>query len=225
MIKISKLGKWALGLGLAAALAGCASVSVKQGTDMAVPQMPQQIFVAGFDTTVGVWNVDPSNGDLGEFQQNLQNMLAAGIASDISDKLNVPTSQTSNPGMLSSQNAWLVTGEFIRVNQGSRALRAVVGFGAGGTKLETVVKIYDLQNGYSQRLFLTFTTEGGSGAMPGAIASGGPLGAAVKGAAGAAKGLTQDTSRTARMITAEISQYMYQNQFIPKSMVLQVKTN
>lgn len=225
MINISKLGKWALGLGLTAILVGCASVSVKQGTDMTVPQMPQQIFVAGFDTTQGVWNVDRQGYTLSDFQANLQNMLSAGVVADITDKLKLPASQVSNPMMLTSQNAWLVTGQFVRVNQGSRLLRATVGFGAGGTKLETVVRVYDLQNGYSQTPFLTFTTEGGSGAMPGGLESAGPIGAAVKGVAGAAKGLTQDTNRTGRMITAELSQYMYQNGWIPQSMYIKPKTN
>jgi Domain of unknown function (DUF4410) len=43
-------------------------------------------------------------------------------------------------------SAWLVTGEFVRVTQGSRALRGLVGLGAGGTKLETAVRVYDLSH-------------------------------------------------------------------------------
>ena len=225
MIHISKLSKWARGLSMVAVLAGCASVSVNQGTELAVPQMPKQIFVTGFDTTQGVWNVDRQGYTLSDFQLNLQQMLSAGISADVADKLQVPTSIVNNPMSLTSQNAWLVTGQFVRVNQGSRLLRATVGFGAGGTKLETVVRVYDLQNGYSQTPFLTFTTEGGSGAMPGGLESVGPIGAAVKAAAGAAKGLTNDTKRTARMITAEISQYMYQSGWIPQSMYIKPKTN
>ena len=100
------------------------------------------------------------------------------------------------------------------MNQGSRALRAFVGFGAGRTKLETIVHVYDLQAGYSGMPFMSFTTSGGSGAMPGALASIGPIGAVVKGVAGAAKGLTQDTARTSREITAQLSEYMYRSGWI-----------
>src|SRR5471030_520166 len=144
----SMVGGWVVGATLALALAGCASVSVKQGATYAVPQMPQQIYVEGFDTTQGEWNVDRQGPDLADFQQNLQTMLATGISTDLTNKL-VPASITGSAQALPPQNAWVIRGEFVRVNQGSRALRAVVGFGAGGTKLETVVHVYDLQNGYT----------------------------------------------------------------------------
>ena len=38
-------------------------------------------------------------------------------------------------------NVWLITGEFVRVNGGSRELRGLVGLGLGGTKMETVVRV------------------------------------------------------------------------------------
>ena len=63
---------------------------------------------------------------------------------------------------------WLIRGEFTRVNQGSRLLRSTIGFGAGGTKVETNVYVYDLSKS-STTPFLTFSTSGGSNAEPGAI--------------------------------------------------------
>jgi hypothetical protein len=219
----SIIGKCIVGLTLVTALAGCASVSVKQGTTYAVPHMPQQIYVEAFDTTQGEWNVDRQQVDLSDFQQNLQTMLSTGISSDLTNKL-VPASATSSAQALPPQNAWVIRGEFVRVNQGSRALRAFVGFGAGGTKLETIVHVYDLQNGYGGTPFMSFTTTGGSGAMPGAVASLGPIGAVIKGVAGSAKGLTQDTARTSRMITAQISEYMYRSGWITKDQYIPPKT-
>jgi hypothetical protein len=219
----SIVGKWIASLTIIAALSGCASVSVKQGATYAVPQMPQQIYVEGFDTTQGEWNVDRQGPDLADFQQNLQTMMATGISSDLTTKL-IPASITSSAQALPPQNAWVIRGEFVRVNQGSRALRAFVGFGAGGTKLETIVHVYDLQSGYSGTPFMSFTTTGGSGAMPGALASLGPIGAVVKGVAGSAKGLTQDTARTSREITAQISEYMYRSGWITKDQYISPKT-
>jgi len=218
-----KIGNWFAGAALVLLLSGCASVSVKQGTTYAVPQMPQQIYVVGFDTAQGEWNVDRQDTNLTDFQQNLQNMLATGTATDITKKL-IPASVVPSAEGLPPQNAWVIRGEFVRVNQGSRALRAAIGFGAGGTKLETIVHVYDLQNGYNGMPFMSFTTSGGSGAMPGAVASAGPIGAAIKGVAGAAKGLTQDTSRTGRMITAQISEYMYKSGWITKDQYIAPKT-
>ncbi|MCE0484512.1 MAG: DUF4410 domain-containing protein [Methylacidiphilales bacterium] len=185
--------------------------------------MPQQIYVEGFDTTQGEWNVDRQGTELVDFQQNLQTMLTTGVSSDLTNKL-VPASATPSAQSLPAQNAWVIRGEFVRVNQGSRALRALVGFGAGGTKLETIVHVYDLQNGYTGTPFMSFTTTGGSGAMPGGLASIGPIGAVIKGVAGAAKGLTQDTARTSRMITAQISEHMYRSGWIGKDKYIPPKT-
>ena len=33
--------------------------------------------------------------------------------------------------MRTREDAWLITGEFVRVNEGSRALRGLIGLGAG----------------------------------------------------------------------------------------------
>ena len=41
-------------------------------------------------------------------------------------------------------NFWLIVSRFDRMYQGSRMLRSVIGFGAGGTKLEMTVMVYDL---------------------------------------------------------------------------------
>jgi uncharacterized protein DUF4410 len=65
-------------------------------------------------------------------------------------------------------DAWLVTGEFVRVNGGSRALRSLIGLGAGGTKMETVVRVYDLSRLSKEPVF-QFDTSGGSNAEPGAV--------------------------------------------------------
>ncbi|MEI9999023.1 MAG: hypothetical protein WDO13_07570 [Verrucomicrobiota bacterium] len=51
----------------------------------------------------------------------------------------------------------------------------------------------------------------------------GVIGLAIKGVAGAARGLTSDTARTSREITAEISEYMFVHQWIPKSKYIQPK--
>lgn len=218
-----KAFKWIGGAILALGFSGCASVSVDQGATYSVPQMPQHIYVESFDTTQGEWNVDRQGPALADFQQNLQKMMVAAISTDLTNKL-VPASATSSARALPPENAWVVRGEFVRVNQGSRALRALVGFGAGGTKLVTVVRVYDLQKGYGGMPFMSFSTTGGSGAMPGAFTSLTPVTAVVSGIAGSAKGLTQDTSRTAREITAEISEYMYRNGWISKAQYIPPKT-
>jgi len=46
----------------------------------------------------------------------------------------------------------------------------------------------------------------------------------VKGVAGSAKGLTPDTARTSREITAQISEYMYRSGWITKDQYISPKT-
>jgi hypothetical protein len=114
----------------------------------------------------------------------------------------------------------VIQGQFVRVNQGSRLLRGAIGFGLGGTKLVCRVQVYDLSQGPGGQPFLTFTTTGGSNAEPGAITAiaTDPLTIAIEavagGAGGIAHGLTEDSARTAREITAVLSNYMYHRGWI-----------
>jgi len=110
-----------------------------------------------------------------------------------------------------SPPGWMVVGSLTRVHQGSRALRGVIGFGLGATKLETIVHVYDLSD--LSKPFLTFETTGGSNAEPGAVTGIGPVTAAtgiglVAGGAGnVMHGLSEDAWRTSRMICAHLADY------------------
>jgi hypothetical protein len=107
-------------------------------------------------------------------------------------------------------------------------LRSTVGFGAGGTKMETQVFVYNLADNATAP-FLTFQTTGGSGASPGMIATGpggvavSAVSSAVSAVGGAASGVTDDTERTSRVITAALSDYMYNQGWISKEQRLTPK--
>jgi hypothetical protein len=128
----------------------------------------------------------------------------------------LPVVPVTDPGELNRlrrrQPGWLITGQFTRVNQGSRALRIALGLGAGGTKMETAVQVYDLTERRRERPLFSFSTSGGSNAEPGIITSVGPLTpttvpAAVIAVAGkAGHGVTEDDKRTARVIAAKVSE-------------------
>ncbi len=200
------------------ALVSCASVSVQNDTEHATSKMPQKVYVALFDTARGKFKVDREGAELIEFKQNLQAMMQTGMVTDLSHRL-IPAVATNKIQGFPVENAWLIRGEFTKVNQGSRLLRGAIGFGAGGTKVETKVYVYDL-NQSADIPFLTFSTTGGSGAEPGAITAiaTDPVEIAIQvaagGAGGIAHGLTEDTARTAREITAELSDYMYRSGWI-----------
>lgn len=187
---------------------GCASVSVQKGTESQVLEKPQKIYVRDFAVTDGKWNVDREGGELVEFKKKLREKLTDDIVIRASKHL-VPASRDENSVPLPSQNAWLITGRFTRVNQGSRLLRAAIGLGAGGTKIETEVAVYDLRAGENSQPFLTFSTTGGSGAAQAGAILGGPIGALPNAVGGATVGLTDDIRRTARETTAALSEYMY----------------
>ncbi|HEX4140022.1 MAG TPA: DUF4410 domain-containing protein [Candidatus Methylacidiphilales bacterium] len=193
----------------AIALTSCASISVDNARESARQNRPSLVYVMNFSTVRADFDVDRTGADLTEFKKNLQLMLRTGLVAGIADKL-VPAVAETKLGNHREPDAWLVRGEFTIVKQGSRLLRSAIGFGAGGTKLETRVQVYDLAQDPSAP-FLTFSTTGGSNAEPGAILAltSDPFQIAIGGVSGAAHGLSEDTARTAREITAELSDYMY----------------
>jgi len=164
--------------------------------------------------------VDREDVEPAKFKKNLQAMMQTGMVTDLSHRL-IPAVPTNKIQGFQPENAWLIRGEFTKVNQGSRLLRGAIGFGAGGTKVETKVYVYNL-NQDSTIPFLTFSTTGGSNAEPGAVTGAAidpvtaAIGVVASGAGGVAHGLTEDTARTAREITAELSDYMYRSGWIPK---------
>ena len=167
---IQNVGTSFLAVSLWWVLAGCASVGVRNPSEVAVsPKLPKQILVADFETGTGSFRVNRSGDELVAFQQKTVNVLANYLVADFSKSVMPATRQTSP--RRTRTDAWLVTGEFVRVNQGSRALRGLVGLGAGGTKLETMVRVYDLSH-LSKAPVLQFETSGGSNAEPGAILGG-----------------------------------------------------
>ncbi len=201
-------------------LAGCASISVKSGTEEEVTHRPEKIYIAKFSVTQGEFNVDRDGAELATFKTDLAKALQAAQVADLNSRL-VPADTTLRQAWAHPQRAWLVTGRFVRVNQGSRFLRAAFGLGLGGTKMETKVSVYDLSEA-DHGPFLTFETTGGSNAEPGAVTAFATdpltivIEAAVGGASGFSHGVTEDTKRTAREITAVLSDVMYRRHWIPE---------
>jgi hypothetical protein len=201
-------------------LASCASVSVRENRPSAsAPRaLPARIYVVDFDCPDEVLRVDRQGEALARFKRDLQGTLSCALAERLSKHV-APAVAVHSRAQVPPGNHWVVEGRFTRVNQGSRALRTLVGFGAGGTKLETAVQVSKA----GAKPFLRFQTTGGSNAEPGAILGIDPTSAAVAGAGvGVAAatvvfhGVTEDTVRTSRMITAAISEYSHQRGWIPE---------
>ena len=92
--------------------------------------------------------------------------------------------------------------------------------------METMVKVFDLAQPGSGP-FLTFETTGGSGAMPGGVtglATGSILVAGAGLVGGSAKGISSDEKRTAKMIVARVSDYLFHRGWISADKHISPKT-
>jgi hypothetical protein len=200
-------------------LASCASVSVEKMRHTIPPQegpkiAPDEILIRPFVVSNEALRVDRDSEELEEFKKELRDRLAQQTAERF--KKHVANARVVAAGdTLPQGNFWLVSGEFQRVNQGSRLLRSVVGFGTGGTKMDTVVRVYDLSQ-KEPREFLTFETTGGSNVSQGVLGVltfpvGGPMAfmSLANAVDGVRSGVTFDTKRTAREITATLSEYLH----------------
>ncbi len=207
-------------------LAGCASVSVTDVTDAggAPKAVPRNIYVEEFATPDDAMKVDRTGADLQTFTQKLRTLLASETVIRLCK--HVAPAQILLPHSPIPHEGWVIRGRFVRVNQGSRALRAIIGFGAGGTKMETEVEVYDLSRP-SSKPFLKFSTTGGSNAEPGGIFNLDPVtlpeGVLLGAATTLGHGVSEDTTRTAREITAALSEYAVDQGMLPPQNALQTK--
>lgn len=140
----------------------------------------------------------------------LGNQISKTLAKTLERRSKIkPLAKIKNP----KKGLW-IKGQMTKEEQGSRALRTVVGLGAGRTKLDTKTYVYNLDK--SKKIpWLTIWTRGHSGSEPGAIFSAMPSPIPVFNIIGAAgtlgtalthsnKGLTQDAKRTGKVLGQEI---------------------
>lgn len=221
-------------------LGGCASVTARQvagGPETKPKKLPAVIYVNDFSAPAENLRVDRSGDKLAAFQKRLADQLSAALVKQIDHSI-APSKVYSGPGLPPRSDAWLIVGRFDQVNQGSRALRSLFGFGLGGTKVVTTALVYDLSTQHPTQL-LAIQTSGGSNASPGTVINVVPvllpiavLGPAALGyggiligaAPGAIPGLGADEKRTAREIAAMLSDYCYRQGFISKKQAMKPKS-
>ena len=206
-----------------AALCSCASVSLKKVdvlTARPPSKAPAQIFVKPPTFYDAGLRVDRRGARLETFKHDMQERFTRTLVRRLSRYV-APAQAVAATAPLSRGNNWLLTSRFDRVNQGSRLLRSFIGFGAGGTKLETSVVVYDLSR-RPPRAFLLIQTTGGSNAAPGAIGTAAYFMTGVTALfsagnlfEGTRSGLTFDSLRTAREITAALSEYLVERGALP----------
>jgi len=213
MTRIAALFASVAGMALATSLflTGCGSIHtapLPSSTAHLTPN-PPHIYIAPFNTETGKWLVGRDGGDLLWFKRDFQTNFTH-VLRDRLTKL-APTEERWVDDL--PDHGWLVTGEFITVYQGSRALRTAIGGGTGETTLQTNVYVYDLDQSKTQYILAFRTgvpdakgdTGAGSGSAPAGLSA---LGDPISTGMGLGSGLKLDTTRTCREITAILAQHM-----------------
>lgn len=196
-------------------MSSCASVSVykQRETEQSRFEAPEKIYVQDFSGQDSNFRVDRKTDSLSDFRKKITGQLSGDIVKRLNEAGFVAEPLPIG-GKMPKGPYWLVGGTFDRVNQGSRLLRALIGLGAGGTKVETTVSVSRLSSSPPKQ-FLSFKTSGGSNTEPGPgalILPTDPLDVVLPIVwASSMTGLTKDTSRTAKEIVATLSEYMTQN--------------
>jgi Domain of unknown function (DUF4410) len=204
-------------------LSSCASVSVKKSELLSgrpPARAPTRILVKPSIFYDPALRVDRSGAKLENFKYDVQEKFTRHLVRYLSQHV-APAQAVAATAPLPQQNYWLIRGRFDRVNQGSRLLRSVVGFGAGGTRLDMSVLVFDL-SGRKPRPFLLIETTGGSNAAPGAIGTAAYFVTGVTAIfsassllEGTRSGLTFDTIRSAREVAAVLSEYLSERGALP----------
>jgi hypothetical protein len=104
-------------------------------------------------------------------------VLAQSIVAELKEK-NVnalrATAQTRSPA-----ESWLLQGEFVEYDEGSRMKKAVIGFGSGSSTMQIHITLTAVSGGSSSTLLDT-AMDGKKNRMPGAVVTKNPYAAAAK---------------------------------------------
>jgi hypothetical protein len=186
-------------------LGGCASVSVSRQEWSSKVCVPDKILVRPFTVDREKFRVDRDGVELDAFEQKFSAEFADRLAERLTKHVR-PATVISRNEKVKDSKAWLIEGHFTRVHQGSRALRSLVGFGLGATKTEARVDVFQVAAKGRLIRVAQLETTGGSNAEPGALFSS-PFGAVPRLITNVTtSGLAADARRTARTITAAISE-------------------
>jgi hypothetical protein len=194
---LAAVSLFVVALGLTSFVTGCGSIRTEipaQLSNARLSPNPPKILVARFNTDTARWLTN-RHGDgneysqLSDFKKEFQNKFQQ-ILIERLQKV-APASQVWLDDI--PNEGWLVTGDFITVDQGSRLLRTVPGFGAGETTLQTKVYVYDLSQSKTHYVLSFDTGIPEKKKSAGAGSGEGPPGDVVS-------GLTMDSERTAREI-------------------------
>lgn len=150
------------------------------------------------ETIIGQHREEQKEDTLAKLPGVLQKSLIEALSKSIAPAKN-------GDGLHGQPDCWIITGEFLEVDAGNRALQAGAGFGAGQSHVEVRARVYSSRD--LNRPFLTFDSEGASGHMPGAAMTKNPYVAAAKFVM-SKREPEREAKKVAKAIASEIGKFM-----------------
>lgn len=209
-------------------LGACSSVSVideREEAALAPKSAPSELLVRPFEISKGSrFNVSPA-AENEDTRGKVGRLIADGVLSR-GAKWIAPT-RVLEPGQKPPRRGLLIEGRVLVAEQGSRALRLGIGFGAGRSHMDTIVRVYNLEAS-GKKPWITCKTTGGSNMEPGLLVSlavpspatipivAGIAGGAVSTVTRSNKGVTQDAKRTGRAVTGIVHDRLATRGLVPR---------
>jgi hypothetical protein len=217
---------------------GCASTAVRP-TQMSAERLPKpdRVVVSDFAVAPQEVSLDRAPGSRlaalfkGGTASDAQLQVGRSVASALSAELvkeiqalGLPAERAA-AGAAVPPNSLAVQGQFVSIDEGNRLRRMVIGLGAGGSEVRTLVQVHD-QAPDGLRLVAEFETKADSSRKPGmaetmgagAAMSGIGAAAAASGAVGVATELgdsvESDAQRTAKEIAKQLAQLFHQQGWV-----------
>jgi hypothetical protein len=131
---------------------------------------PQNADGGGRPHLLGILRGGEENTVIGQHREQQQEDTLARLPGLLQQALIRDLSQSVAPadngdGLHAARDSCVLTGEFVEVDTGNRAMQAGVGFGAGQSQLEVHAKVYVGSDMHTPSL--TFDSKGASGYLPG----------------------------------------------------------
>ncbi|HVJ44095.1 MAG TPA: DUF4410 domain-containing protein [Dongiaceae bacterium] len=184
----------ALRLSLALGLAGCSHATVETQPLYLGAALPRPAVVLVRDFVVAPGDVALDSGRIarlrraigGESDSQQQQAAAQSVVDALGNTLVDAIARmgltarriSADTVVPAGDNAVLVDGNIVAINEGNRAKRVVIGFGAGASTVDVRVALTYLAAARAEQRLAGFQASGSSGAAPGMLATGG-AGAAV----------------------------------------------
>src|SRR5262249_15620062 len=171
---------------------------------------PENTGPGGRPHLLGMLRGGEGNTVIGQHREQQQEDTLAKLPGLLQQALIRNSSQSIAPadnggGAHPSPDSWVVTGEFVKIDTGNRAMQAGGGFGAGQSQFEVRAKVYSGSDMHMP--FLTFDSQGASGHLPGGIATKNPYVAAAKFVM-SKREPEQEARKVAQAIADEIGKFM-----------------